>query len=47
LHDGVKIQIGDVTYTIEEGVVRTESVLIPKGMLRQGVMNWEYKIIDI
>lgn len=47
LQDGVKIQIGDVTYTIEEGVVRTESGLIPKGMLQQGVMNGEYRIIDV
>jgi len=47
VRDGVKIEINGVTYVIEDGFVRTETGIIPTGIIREGIRSGEFKVIDV
>jgi len=47
LLDGTRIEIDGVIYTVEDGHVRTEAGVLPRGMITKGIASGKYKVIDI
>jgi hypothetical protein len=47
LLDGTRIESDGVIYTIEDGHVRTEAGVLPRGMITKGIASGKYKVIDI
>ena len=46
IDDGTKIEIGDQTYTVQNGMVSTGQGVIPQGPLARGIKEGKYKIVS-
>ena len=47
IKDGMQIEIDGVIYTVEDGLVRTEAGVLPRGMISKGIASGKFKVIDI
>lgn len=47
IKDGMQIEIDGVIYTVEDGHVRTEAGVLPRGTITKGIASGKYKVIDI